>query len=169
VKPQSFVSGKSAIWLILAFLGLLAIWAWTIPSALNEQRTRRLLATEGVLAEGKILRLYDFWISPETGYFINYQFTDSTGKVWRGWGKGFPAIDTRTGQKVLLVTYAPSDPSINRLGNYTHESLRHQLEVSATTFPLFILVVQGGGLSLLLIILLRRGAQVFRSTSGRVR
>ena len=111
---------------------------------------------------GEILRLYDFRISPETGYFISYQFTDSTGKAWRGWGKGFPAIDVRTGQKVLLVTYAPSDPSVSRLGNYTHESLRHQLEVSATTFPLFILVVQGGGLSLLLIVLLRRGARIFR-------
>lgn len=150
------VLSRNVFGYILALLGLLAIWAWTIPSALHEHRSRSLLASEGVLADGEILWQHDLWISPEAGYFIGYRFADVSGRLWRGQGRGFPSLDVRTGQKGLLVTYATSDPAVNKLGNHTHESMRRRLATSATTFPLFLLLVQGVGLSLLLLSLLRR-------------
>jgi hypothetical protein len=64
-------------------------------------------------------------------------------------GPGLP-IHGLNRQKILLVTYARSDPSIHCLGNYTGERLRQELERSAAILPIVILALQGGGLSLIL-------------------
>ena len=154
-------TGINWLVVIVTLLGLAAIWTWTIPSALSAHWERKLLAEEGILTEGQVLSIKDpFWSDPTTGDLIEYQFVDSTGKVWHGQGKGFLSIKTSTGEKVVLVTYAPSDPSVNRLGNHTDEYMRRKMETGAVMFPIYLLVVQGGGLSLLLIWLVRRGVQL---------
>ncbi|MFZ5820148.1 MAG: hypothetical protein ACOYYJ_09610 [Chloroflexota bacterium] len=151
---------KRLVWLlavIVFLIGLVVIWAWTIPFASQTHRYYELLATEAVLTHGQVLSIdqsaWD-WLAGGSKYghegsTIEYQFTDANGRVWRGQGRGYQSIDS-TGNKVLLVTYARSDPSINRLGNYTGEHLRQELERSAAILPTFILVLQGGGLSLVL-------------------
>jgi len=155
--------------IIVTLLGLAIIWTWTIPSALNAQRERKLLAKEGVLTHGQVLSKKDpFWHDPSTGDIIEYQFADSADQVWRGRGEGYLSIETGTGEKVLLVTYAQSDPSVNRLGNHTEEYMRRRLETGATTFLIFILVVQGGGLSCLLIWLARRATVILDSIKREI-
>ncbi len=140
---------------------LTAVWVWTISSALSAHRERDLLAEEGILTKGQVLSNRNpFWNDPATGDIIEYQFADSTGKVWRGQGKGYLSIEVSTGERVVLVTYAPSDPSVNRLGNHTDEHMRRRMETGAVTFPIYLLVVQGGGLSLVLIWLVRRGVRL---------
>lgn len=151
---------KGLVWFLTAIvflIGLVAIWAWTVPSARQTQRTYELLATEPILAHGQVLSvdesLWD-WLagSGEYGHegrTIEYQFADASGKVWQGQGRGYISLDS-SGREIALVTYARSDPSVNRLGNYTGEMLRGKMERSAAFLPLVILVVQGGGLSLIL-------------------
>jgi hypothetical protein len=151
---------KALVWLLVViafFIGLAAIWAWTIPSARQTQRYYELLASEAVLTHGQVLSIdqgaWD-WLSGSNEYghegsTIEYQFTDANGRVWRGQGRGCQSTDS-TGKKILLVTYARSDPSIHRLGNYTGERLRQELERSAAILPIVILALQGGGLSLIL-------------------
>jgi len=150
---------KGLVWLlavIVFLIGLVAIWAWTIPSARQTQRNYELLASDPVLAYGQVLSMdrsaWD-WLSGNSEYghegsTIEYQFTDGGGQLWRGQGRGYTSTDS-TGREVLLVTYARADPSINRLGNYTGEDLRRKLERSAAILPILILVLQGGGLSLI--------------------
>jgi len=57
------------------------------------------------------------------------------------------------------ITYAQSDPSLNRTGDWTNSISRRQLAWYAKTSPILILVVIGGGLSLILIEMVRRGVQ----------
>ena len=153
---------KRTVLCIEAFVllaALLAIWSWAIPTALHERRMRLLLAREGVLVHGKIMEAHKLLLAEPGYYRFEYQFEDGTGQVWRGRSRGYLSEGVRTGEYDALITYAPSDPSLSRYGNWTHDSSRRQMERGAILFPLYILVGIAGGLSLWLIKWFWRGMQ----------
>jgi hypothetical protein len=136
---------------LVLLVGLSAIWGWAIPTALHERRMRLLLAQEGKLARGQIPEANQLLFADPGYYRFEYQFEDATGQAWRGQSRGYLSENVRRGESDALITYAPSDPSLSRYGDWTDDSSRRQMERGAILFPLYILVGIAGGLSLWLI------------------
>lgn len=136
---------------LVLLVGLFVIWTWAISTARQQRKECTLLLQEGVTARGLILEVNEAWSSE--GYDrVKYQFEDSGGRVWRGRDRVFSTGDPPTGER--LITYARSDPSISRYGDWTRDFQRHKLERCVGKLPLFyiyILVGIGGALSLGLI------------------
>ena len=144
---------------LVLFVGLLAIWAWTLSNARRHRMECTLLLQEGVTTRGLILEAKGSW-SSEGHDRVKYQFEDSDGREWRGRDRILSIGDPPTGE--TLITYARSDPSVNRYGDWTRDYQRRKLARCVKKLPFFyiyVLVGVGGGLSIGLVKLVWRGVQ----------
>jgi hypothetical protein len=167
VRTSSELGGILEEWLVLflaalvLLVGLLTIWAWAISTARQQRRECTLLLQEGVTTRGLILEAKGSW-SPEGCDRVKYQFEDADGRVWRGRDRILSIGDPPAGE--TLITYARSDPSVNRHGDWTRDFNRRKLARCVKKLPFFyiyVLVGIGGGLSIGLIKLVWRGVQWF--------
>ncbi|MBN1765830.1 MAG: hypothetical protein JW860_11270 [Sedimentisphaerales bacterium] len=157
-KKQVRNSRFFGIFGIILFVGSLT----TCISEYQNHRIQKLLDTEGVTIEAKILRHYMYNITPR----LEYEYTDPEGNLYTdNVMMEKEAWDKLSGQEIVTIVYLPSEPKHSRL-------MEGQNGISASPFSPGVsmaLFAGAGVMGVLLIVMWLAKIADIKSESGKIR